>query len=110
MYRVNEFLTPSERLGAMRIGGLKKLASMGMRPSDFGAMTKVAGVEAKLGLLGAALRTSVLVGAPIGAIWFAISDGIKNDDEKTRKMKATLDHYNDAVSSGAGGLAAAGRY
>lgn len=99
MYRIGEFLTPDERLNAMRIGGLYKLASYGLKPSDMTTITKSAGTTDKLGLLGAALRTSIIVGAPLGAVWYAVSSGIKDDDEKTKKMKATLDHYNDVVAS-----------
>ena len=96
MYRVNEFLTPAERLDAMRLGGLGKLASMGMKPSD---MEKLAGKESGgLDVLGTALKTSILVGAPVGALWYVLSNSLKNDSKKTRQMKATLDHYNDVVA------------
>ena len=97
MYRISEFLTPSERLDAMRIGGLRKLASMGIKPSDMGKLVKKSESPNKIGLLGAALRTSVLIGAPLGAIWYVVSSGLKDDDLKTRKMKETLDHYNGVV-------------
>ena len=97
MYRINEFLTPSERLDAMRLGGLKKLASAGLKPSDLDGMCKSAATQDKIGLLGAAMRTSVLIGAPLGAIWYVISSGLKDDSDKTRKMKAALDHYNSVV-------------
>ena len=97
MYRVNEFLTPAERLEAMRIGGMRKLASCGLKPSDMDSMAKKAGTEDKIGLLGAALRTSVLIGAPLGAVWYVLSNGLKEDSSKTKRMKATLDHYNTVV-------------
>lgn len=97
MYRVNEFISPDDRLDAMRLGGLRKLASYGLKPSDLTGVVKAAGATDKLGLLGSALRTSILLGAPIGAVWYAISSGLREDSEKTKKMKATLDHYNDAV-------------
>lgn len=98
MYRIGEFLTQEERLDAMRLGGLKKLASAGLKPSDLSGIVKTAGTADKIGLLGAALRTSVMIGAPLGAIWYAISSGLKNDSDKTRKLKAALDHYNDTVA------------
>ena len=98
MYRVGEFLTPEERLDAMRLGGLKKLASYGLKPSDMDGVVKSAGVSDKLGLLGSVMRTSVMIGVPVGALWYALSSGLKDDSEKTRKMKATLDHYNEAVT------------
>lgn len=97
MYRIGEFLTPSERLEAMRIGGLRKLASAGLKPSDMDEMAKEAGTQDKIGLLGAALRTSVLIGAPLGAVWYVLSNALKEDSSKTKKMKATLDHYNSVV-------------
>lgn len=95
MYRVSEFLTPAERLDAMRLGGLKKLAALGLKPSD---LNKVAANSSGLDVLGAALKTSILVGAPIGAVWYAISSGLKKDSKKTKQMKAMLDHYNDIVA------------
>lgn len=101
MYRVSEFITPTERLDAMRLGGLKKLAELGLKPSD---MDKFAADKASGGLdmLGTALKTSVLIGAPLGAVWYAISSGLKKDSKKTRKLKETLDHYNDVVASNKG--------
>lgn len=98
MYRIGEILTPEERLDAMRLGGIKKLAGYGLSPSSFSGLVKKAGVSDKIGLLGAALRTSVLIGAPIGAVWFALSNGLRHDSKNTKMMKATLDHYNDVVA------------
>lgn len=96
MYRVCEFITPYERLDAMRLGGLKKLAEVGLKPSD---MDKLAAESSGgLDVLGTALRTSILVGAPIGAVWYVLSSGLKKDSKKTKKLKATLDHYNDVVA------------
>jgi hypothetical protein len=103
MYRVNEFLTPTERLDAMRLGGLRKLASMGLRPSD---LEKVAASNTSaIDTLGAAIRTSVLFGAPLGAVWYVLSSGLKKDSKKTKKLKAELDHYNNAVSDSKNRLA-----
>lgn len=95
MYRINEFLTPSERLEAMRLGGLKKLASMGMTPSDF---NKQADASGALSLFGTALRTAVFIGAPLGVVWYALSSSMKNDSEKTKRLKAQLDHFNDVAA------------
>jgi len=97
MYRIGEFLTPRERIDAMRLGGIRKLAEYGLKPSDMTGIVKSAAGEEKIGLLGAALRTSVLIGAPLGAIWYVVSSGLRDDSEKTRRMKATLDHYNYVV-------------
>jgi len=95
MYRINEFLTPSERLEAMRLGGIKKLAAEGLTPTTF---QKEAADSGPLSLLGTALRTAVFIGAPIGAVWYALSSSLKEDSEKTRKLKAQLDHFNDVAA------------
>lgn len=110
MYRIGEFLTPSERLEAMRLGGLKKLASMGMKPSDFGlALEKSAQSpgSSAMDLLGATLRTAVMIGAPLGAVWYAVNRPIRRDSMKTKKLKARLDHYNDASADAMARLYAA---
>ena len=96
MYRISEYLTPSERMEAIRIGAMRKLASMGMTPSSFGEeIEKDAQSAPNLNMLGTALRTAVMVGAPIGAILYVLKSSLKNDTTKTKKLKATLDHYND---------------
>ena len=96
MYRVSEFITPAERLDAMRLGGLKKLAALGLKPSDLNKVAAESG--SGLDVLGKALKTSIYVGVPLGALWYAISSGLKKDSKKTRQLKATLDHYNDVVT------------
>ena len=96
MYRVNEFLTPSERMDAMRFGAVSALASAGVPPSGFDKAAEASG--GALDLLGTVLRTCAFVGAPVGLVWYAVSRGIRNDSAKTRRMKAMLDHYNSAVA------------
>ena len=106
MYRVNDYLTPSERLDAMRVGGMRKLASVGLTPKTFTDLVKKAdGPASALDLLGTALRTSVFIGAPLGALWFAMRSGLGEDNKKTRKLKETLDHYNDVVANNRGQMA-----
>lgn len=96
MYRISEYLTPSERMEAIRFGAMRKLASMGMSPSDFGReMEKAADGVPNLSMLGTALRTAVMIGAPIGAVMYVLKSSMKGDTTKTKKLKATLDHYND---------------
>lgn len=96
MYKISEYLTPSERMEAIRIGAVRQLAAMGMTPSDFGrAMEKDAQSVPNLSMFGTALRTAVMIGAPIGAVLYVLKSSLKNDTTKTKKLKATLDHYND---------------
>lgn len=96
MYRISEYLTPSERMETIRMGAMRKLASMGMAPSDFGReMEKDAQSVPNLSMLGTALRTAVMIGAPVGAVLYALKSSLRNDTAKTKKLKATLDHYND---------------
>ena len=110
MYRISEFLTPSERLDAMRFGALKKLASMGYKPSDFNALVKTAGDDgvSPIQLLGDVLKTSVYIGAPVGALWYAMQGGSSKDDLKIKKLKATLDHYNSVTDEKLNNLRAKG--
>lgn len=99
MYRINEFITPEERLDGIRLGAMRKLASMGMKPSDLdAAMEKTA--QSKTGaqdLLMAVIKSAVVLGVPAGALMYAMRSSVKSDDEKTRKMRQALDHYNDQV-------------
>lgn len=111
MYRINEFLTPSERLEAMRFGALKKLASMGYKPSDFNRLVKSAAEgnsSDPISILGAALKTSIYVGVPFGVVWYALTGGAQKDSLKTKKLKATLDHYNDLTAKKISSLEANG--
>lgn len=95
MYRISEYLTPSERMDAARLGGLRKLACLGMKPSDLGPAMRKSAQAASLSMLGTALRTSIMIGAPFGVVWYAMKNSLKNDTLKTKKLKAKLDHYND---------------
>lgn len=99
MYRINDYLTPSERMDAIRVGGLKKLASLGMKPSDMekDALSLADGASSILPLLGTAVRTAVVFGLPVGTVWYALSRSLKQDSASTQKLKAKLDHYNDVA-------------
>lgn len=99
MYRINEFLTPSERLDAMRLGGLKALVANGLTPSTFTKEAAGNPPAPSPDFLKSVMMTSVVLGLPIGAVWYALSSGIRKSDEKTQRMRAELDHYNDVVSS-----------
>ena len=97
MYRISEFLTPTERLDAMRIGGLKALVANGTTPSG---MSKVA-VDAPRptpDFLKSVFMTSIVLGIPIGVAWHALSNGVGSSETKTRRLREELDQYNDSVS------------
>ena len=101
MYRINEFLTPEERLQAMRIGGLKKLASMGMTVSDFNReMEKRAqqgGGDSSISLKG--LFTLALgLGIPIGTLTYAMRSAVTPARNQNKRLKAQLSEYNDIVN------------
>lgn len=99
MYRINEFITPEERLDGIRVGALRKLASYGMKPSDLGQAMEKSGQSAATAsdALMAVLKTAVVIGVPVGALMYAMRSSVKKQDDKTRKMQSALDHYNDQV-------------
>jgi multisubunit Na+/H+ antiporter MnhC subunit len=100
MYRINEFITPEERLDGIRVGALRKLASYGMKPSDLGQAMEKSGanpVGTASDALMAVLKTAVVIGVPVGALMYAMRSSVKKQDDKTRKMQSALDHYNDQV-------------
>lgn len=98
MYRISEFLTPTERLDAMRIGGLKALVANGITPSG---MSKVAADVPRPdpNLLRSVFITSIVLGIPIGVAWHALEGGVRNSESKTRRLREELDQYNDVVDS-----------
>lgn len=99
MYRINEFITPEERLDGIRVGALRKLASYGMKPSDLGKAMEKSGQSATTAsdALMAVLKTAVVIGVPVGALMYAMRSSVKKQDDKTAKMRKALDHYNDQV-------------
>lgn len=104
MYRVNDILTPEERLGAIRHGMITKLASMGIGPAKFMRMVK--GAQASSGggasnpdsWISALFKLSLGLGIPIGTLHYALSSSIKPNRNRNRKQKAVLDQYNDIVA------------
>lgn len=99
MYRVDDVLTPEERLGAIQFGVITKLASAGIGPKAFVRMAKEAQVTSgpaisidKLAVL------SVMLGVPLGTISYALRTSLAPDRRKNRKLKASLDQFNDIVN------------
>lgn len=93
-YRFSEYITPSERLAAMRLGGIRKLASMGVTPDEFEK-------RADDGLLSSAIKLSLYLGIPLGIATYAAQSSIGGGggiSRSNRKRKAALDKYNDIVN------------
>lgn len=100
MYRVNEFLTPEERLQAIRMGAMRKLASMGMTPSDFsGELEKQAQESGSdpLASLGGLIRLALAIGIPVGALSYAMKSAVMPARNQNKRLKAQLTEYNDIV-------------
>lgn len=97
MYRINEFLTPEERLSAIRIGAMKKIASLGMTPSDFSREMEKRGQQNVLSL-GGAVRLALAIGVPVGTISYALKSAIMPDKNQNKKLKRQLTEYNDIVA------------
>lgn len=99
MYRINEFLTPEERLEAIRIGAMKKLASLGMTPSDFDReMEKSAqAAEAVSDVFSAGnyIKLALLLGVPLGTLTYAFGSMASPNRKRNRKLKHGLDQFND---------------
>lgn len=99
MYRINEFLTPAERLAAIRVGALKKLASYGMTPSDFSREMEKRAQESgdsSLSLAGA-FKLALMLGIPVGAITYAFKSAFKPATNQNAKLKAQLSEYNNVI-------------
>ena len=96
MYRVNEVLTMEERLAAIQLGMITKLASMGIGPSEFVRMTKSA--EDKGDILKSMLLLSLGVGIPLGVASYAVQSGLKPKKKSNLEYKQRLDAYNDVVA------------
>lgn len=93
MYRINEYLTPSERVAAMRIGGVKAMASMGVTPAEFEKRAQAAGD----GLLTSAIKLSLYLGIPLGVAHYAVSSAFDMGESNRRRKKA-LDTVNDIIA------------
>lgn len=97
MYRINEFLTPAERLEAIRLGAMKKLASYGMTPSDFSRELEKRGEGESAVSLGGVIRLALALGIPIGALTYAMKSAIAPSVNQNAKLKAQLSEYNNVV-------------
>ena len=96
-----DFLTPGERMCAIRIGAIRKLASMGISPSGFSKMMEksaqsVGSPWQTLSLKGL-LTLAVGLGIPAGALTYALKSAIAPNKRQNRDLKARLDEYNDIV-------------
>lgn len=107
-----EYLTPSERLDAIRIGAAMELADNGVSPEAFlGLFEKKANpltatavakgaintAKATTKLPAALFNAAVVTGLPIGLIMYAVHRSLRETNKKTRKMKQELQFYQDAV-------------
>ena len=99
MYRINEFLTPAERLEAIRLGAMKKLAEYRMTPSDFSRAiekrAKDAG-DSSVSFMGA-LKLALMLGIPVGALTYAMKSAFKPAMNQNAKLKAQLSEYNNVI-------------
>lgn len=77
----------------MRIGGIRKLASMGVSMDEF---EKRAFVSIG-GTLESAIKLSLYLGIPLGVTMYAVQSMFDNG-KTNRKRKAALDQYNDIVN------------
>lgn len=103
-----EYLTPSERLDAIRIGVAMELADNGVSPEAFMGMFEKSAAGDKMGPAGKTvdmiskapstlLNTAVISGLPIGLLLYAVHRSLRDTNRKTRKMKRELQFYQDAV-------------
>jgi hypothetical protein len=111
MYRINEFLTPRERAEAIRVGALRKLASLGMTPSDFSRQMKksaLAGAAAGVGAAAAGKMAPLLspktlfslaiyLGIPLGALSYGLKSSFSPETSANSDLKTKLDEMNDIV-------------
>lgn len=106
MYRINEFLTPEERFGMMKIGAMRELASMGIGPGDLVHQVKQAadgdsrsGFGNFIATLQDVFKVSLMLGIPIGAVSYALKSALAPNKKKNRRLKEELDQYNDFVEN-----------
>lgn len=96
-----DVLTPEERLWAIRLGAMKKLAASGISPSEFGSALEKAAAEGNGMPGGLSLKGLLLlatgIGIPVGAVTYALRSAFTPDKNKNKKLKAQLDEYNDIV-------------
>lgn len=97
-----EYLTPWERLDAIRMGAASALAERGITPSELDRMTKRANTTVNIKFpapsMKALMNTAVIAGVPLGLMYYVINRSINKSDRKTRRLQRELDYYNDVVS------------
>lgn len=111
-----DYLTPDERLGCWKAGFMRKLASVGKRPSDVGLTKEAFGIGAvsdfvksvgsaakdvgeavgdvSIGTLGVGLAA----GLPLGVLLHLADKSLRSSSKKTRELKAQRDAYRDAMA------------
>ena len=104
-----DYLTPDERLGCWQAGFMRKLASVGKRPSDVGLTKEAFGIGAvsdfvksvgsaakdvgeavgdvSIGTLGVGLAA----GLPLGVLLHLADKSLRSSSKKTRELKAQRD-------------------
>ena len=102
-----KYLTVEERADMWNVGFIRKLASVGKKPSDLG-LTK----DAQLQWVGNAIKgtaqgikdlgrsgfgLALLAGLPTGIALHFIDRDLKNDSVEVQKLKRKKDLYNAAV-------------
>lgn len=95
-----EYLTPSERMDAIRAGVAAGLSEAGVAPSQFEAAVKCA--QAKPGVplvsLGGLANTAIVAGVPLGLMYYIVNRSLNRTDKKTRRLQKELDYYNDVMA------------
>lgn len=106
------YLTNDERLACMKAGMVRKMASLGVRPSSVG-LDKMAMVKSALGpvdffkafgsgigsIPANAIALAFVTGIPLGAMLHYIDRSMTKDSKKTQRLEETRDTYNMAMES-----------
>lgn len=95
---MNDYLTPRERLCAMRVGGIRKLASMGMSVSEFNDVMEKSAQTKVESAIDTAIRLSIMTGVPVGIMTYAMGRAVRPKKRQNAKAKAVLDELNDIAA------------
>lgn len=94
-----EYLTPSERMEAVRIGAVSAMAEAGLTPSGFDCVVKAAqasgGIKVPTVSLKDVANTAIIAGVPLGLMYYIVNRSLNRSDKKTRRLQKELDYYND---------------
>ncbi len=93
-----EYLTPSERMDAIRAGVASGLHDAGVTPSKFDSAIKSAQARIPTVSLGALANTAIVAGVPLGLVYYMVSKSLNKTDRKTRRLQKELDYYNDVMA------------